>query len=56
VRYAKNHPGVQIELGLRQVPSLTDINEQNFLAIKALLDLIAAGVRLSHVADARLEG
>lgn len=56
VRYAKNHPGVQIALGLRQLPSLTDINEQNFLAVKALLDLIAAGVRLSHVTDARLEG
>jgi Phospholipase D-like domain at C-terminus of MIT len=52
VTYAKEHPGAQIELGLTQLPSLTDITEHNFLAVKALLDLMAAGIRLFHVPHA----
>jgi hypothetical protein len=56
VTYAKSHPGVQIELGLTQLPSLANINEHNFLAVKALLDLMAAGVRLFHVPSAADDG
>jgi ATP-dependent helicase YprA (DUF1998 family) len=47
--YAKDHPGTPVQLGLSQVPSFTEINEENFLAVKALLDLLAAGITLFHV-------
>ena len=47
---------MQIELGLTQLPSLADINEQNFLAVKALLDLMAAGIQLLHVPNAADDG
>jgi hypothetical protein len=56
VTYATEHPGVQIELGLTQLPSLADLNEQNFLAVKALLDLMAAGIQLLHVPNAADDG
>lgn len=55
VGYAKEHPGVQIELGLTHLPTLTDINEHNFLAVKALLDLMAAGIQLFHTLHASPE-
>lgn len=56
VDYAKDNPAVQIELGLTQLPSLTEINEKNFLAVKALLDLMEAGIQLFHIQKANLDG
>jgi hypothetical protein len=56
VTSAKEHPRAQIELGLTQLPSLADITEHNFLAVKALLDLMAAGIKLFHVPHAPAGG
>jgi hypothetical protein len=47
--YKKENPECQVEIGLTQIPKFSELNEQNFLAVKALLDLMEAGVRLVHV-------
>jgi ATP-dependent helicase YprA (DUF1998 family) len=52
--YARAHPDVKVRLGLTEVPRFTQVNEESFLAVKALLDLLDAGVELYHLAD--LEG
>jgi ATP-dependent helicase YprA (DUF1998 family) len=51
VRYAKENPGTRIEIGLHQVPSLAEMNEENFLRVKALLDLLEAGVRIYRISS-----
>jgi hypothetical protein len=56
INYVKDHPDVQIELGLTEPPSLTEITEENFLAVKALLDLMAVGIRLVRVSNVAAEG
>jgi hypothetical protein len=50
--YKKENPECQVEIGLLQIPRFSELNEQNFLAVKALLDLMEAGVRLVHVSVA----
>jgi hypothetical protein len=47
--YKKENAECQVEIGLTQIPKFSELNEQNFLAVKALLDLMEAGVRLVHV-------
>ena len=47
--YKKDNAECQVEIGLTQIPKFSELNEQNFLAVKALLDLMEAGVRLVHV-------
>lgn len=49
INFLKNNPTAQVELGLTQIPKLTEINEENFLAVKALLDLLEAGVQLKQI-------
>jgi hypothetical protein len=56
VSYAKDNPGVKIELGLTQPPSLSEINEESFLRVKAHLDLMEAGVRLYRIPQAGADG
>ena len=46
VGYRKDNPGATVELGLTRPPKLSEISEENFLAVKALLDLMEAGVQL----------
>ncbi|MGA9771159.1 MAG: DEAD/DEAH box helicase [Blastocatellia bacterium] len=52
VRYAKDNPDEIIELGLTRPPKFTEINEENFLAVKSLLDLMEVGIKLFKVPDA----
>lgn len=47
--YKKENAECQVEIGLTQIPKFSELNEQNFLAVKVLLDLMEAGVRLVHV-------
>jgi hypothetical protein len=47
--YAKGHPGTCIELALEDVPDLATLSAETFLSVKALLDLIEAGVRLHRL-------
>ncbi|MBW1716033.1 MAG: DEAD/DEAH box helicase [Deltaproteobacteria bacterium] len=51
IEYARHHSGAEIKLGLTKPPNLSEINEKNFLAVKALLDLMAAGIQLFHVSN-----
>jgi len=48
--YKREHPECQVELGLTQIPKLTELNEENFLAVKALLDMMESGVRVFQIA------
>ncbi len=48
-KYAENHPGTEILVGVTSLPSLAEISEENFLAVKAILDLLAAGVKVFHM-------
>ena len=50
--YTRGRQDGQVKMGLTEVPRFTQINEENFLAVKALLDLLDAGVELYHVPDA----
>jgi hypothetical protein len=47
--YKKENPECLVEVGLANIPRFSELNEQNFFAVKAMLDLIEAGVRLVHV-------
>lgn len=47
--YKKENAQCEVEIGLTHIPKFSELTEQNFLAVKALLDLIEAGVRLVHV-------
>jgi ATP-dependent helicase YprA (DUF1998 family) len=49
--YLKNNPTAQISIGFKQIPTLLEMNEENFLAVKALLDLLDAGVQLFSLKD-----
>jgi hypothetical protein len=48
-RRAKENPDLSVTVGLTQVPDFGRITEDNFLAMKATLDLLEAGVKLYHV-------
>jgi hypothetical protein len=43
--YKKENAECHVEIGLTQIPRFSELNEQNFLAVKALPDLMEAGVR-----------
>jgi ATP-dependent helicase YprA (DUF1998 family) len=47
--YKKENPECDVELGLVQIPKLSELTEQSFLSVKALMDLMEAGVRLVKV-------
>ncbi|MCZ2155718.1 MAG: DEAD/DEAH box helicase [Bryobacterales bacterium] len=47
--YKKENPECLVEVGLANIPRFSELNEQNFFAVKAMLDLMEAGVRLVHV-------
>src|SRR5690606_2410991 len=47
--YKKENPECLVEIGLAKIPKFAELNEQNFFAVKAMLDLIEAGVRIVHV-------
>ena len=46
VEYIKSHPDVDLRIGLSEVPNLRDLSGQNFLSVKAVIDLLAAGVKV----------
>ena len=46
VELVKSNPGADILIGLSNMPSLSNITEDKFMAVKAVMDLLAAGVRL----------
>jgi len=47
--YKKENPECQVELGLAKIPKLSELTEQSFLSVKALMDLMEAGIRLVQV-------
>ena len=49
ISYLKSNPEAHITLGLTQIPTLTEINEASYLAVKALVELMQAGVEVRHV-------
>jgi hypothetical protein len=49
ISYLKSHPEATITIGLTQVPTLTEINESSYLAVKALVELMQAGVDIRRV-------
>lgn len=53
VKHAKQNPQACIQIGLTNPPDFSRLDGQNLLAIKALLDLHEAGIKLVHVRDAR---
>ncbi|MCK4304900.1 MAG: hypothetical protein KAY24_11740 [Candidatus Eisenbacteria sp.] len=48
-QYAKEHPGTRVVLGLAEVPDLADLSADNFLAVKAVMDLLEAGVEIHRL-------
>jgi ATP-dependent helicase YprA (DUF1998 family) len=52
VNHAKQNPQACIQLGLTNPPDFSRLDGQNLLAVKALLDLLEAGIQLVHVRDA----
>jgi hypothetical protein len=52
VEYAKEHPGSTIQLGISEIPTLDQLSEANFLNVKAIMDLLAAGVTVVRLTSA----
>ncbi|NCC31618.1 MAG: hypothetical protein EOM24_06265, partial [Chloroflexia bacterium] len=50
--YATENPERIVQLGLVAVPQLDELNEANFMAVKALMDLLNAGVKLIAIEPA----
>ncbi len=48
--HAKKHPETRLALGLREIPDLTTMSAGNFLAVKALMDLLEAGIEVYRIA------
>ncbi|MBD3237212.1 MAG: DUF1998 domain-containing protein, partial [Candidatus Eisenbacteria bacterium] len=48
-RYAKDHAARTVELGLAEVPDMSDLSSDGFLHLKALMDLMEAGVKLYRI-------
>ncbi|MDQ7826890.1 MAG: MIT C-terminal domain-containing protein [Candidatus Eremiobacteraeota bacterium] len=48
--------GIKIEIGISQIPELSEINEHNLLSVKGLLDLIESGVKLHKISQAPSTG
>jgi ATP-dependent helicase YprA (DUF1998 family)/recombinational DNA repair protein RecR len=53
--YAAENPQQTVQIGLVDVPQLDELNEANFMAVKALMDLINAGVDLVAIDPAAVD-
>jgi ATP-dependent helicase YprA (DUF1998 family) len=53
---AKQRPNATIALGISALPTLTEISEENFMAVKGILDLLSAGVKLSRLKENVIDG
>jgi hypothetical protein len=53
---AKEGAGDCVRIGITTLPDITRITEENLLAVKAILDLLAAGAKLYRIKDAEVGG
>ncbi|MFY9224892.1 MAG: DEAD/DEAH box helicase [Blastocatellia bacterium] len=49
--YTKDNPNVEVKLGLVQISRFNEVTEENFLAVKALMDLIESKIQLFYVKE-----
>ncbi|MCK4303701.1 MAG: DUF1998 domain-containing protein, partial [Candidatus Eisenbacteria sp.] len=57
--YARKRPTARVALGLIEVPDLATLSTENFMAVKAVMDLLEAGVHVYRLAggeEAKADG